>query len=360
MQSLISVENILKKPLKEERITPVEAVELYRKVDFFELGKAAMALREVKKPGRKVSFIIDRNINYTNVCLVRCKFCAFSRPQGHPETYTLGIPEILRKIEEAVSLGATQIMLQGGINPEIDLSYFEQIFSEIKSKFPQITLHSLTAPEVAYLSKVTGLSLKETLLRLKRAGLDSLPGGGAEILVDEVRKKISPKKISSAEWLEVHKMAHQLGMVSTATMVIGHVESFEDRVAHLEKIRSLQDKTKGFISFIPWIFQAGNTELKIRKTSYFDYLKTVAISRLFLDNFENIQGSWLTVGKEIGQLSLFFGANDLGSIMLEENVVRSTGYQPPEMGVEEMINLIGKAGFLPYQRDTYFRAIKEF
>ncbi len=357
---MISVKDILIKPLQGERITPVEAVELYRQANFFELGKAAMAFREVKKPGKKVSFIIDRNINYTNVCQIRCKFCAFSRPQGHPESYTLSLSEVLEKIKEAVSLGASQIMLQGGINPDLNLDYFERLFSEIRLKFPNLTLHSLTAPEVAYLSKVSGLSLRETLLRLRKAGLDSLPGGGAEILVDEVRKKISPKKISSAEWLKVHEEAHQLGMVSTATMVIGHVESFEDRVAHLEKIRNLQDRTGGFISFIPWIFHAGKTELKSNKTSYFDYLRTVAISRLFLDNFENIQGSWLTVGKEIGQLSLFFGSNDLGSIMLEENVVRSTGYQPPDMGVEEMVNLIRKAGFIPYQRDTNFNVIKEF
>ncbi len=355
-----SVEDILKKPLEGKRITSSEAVELYRRADFLELGKAAQAFREVKRPGKKVSFIIDRNINYTNVCLVRCKFCAFSRSVGHPEGYTLSVSEVLRKVEEAVSFGATQIMLQGGINPEIKLSYFEQLFSEIKSRFSQITLHSLTAPEIAYLSKVSGLSLRETLLRLRKAGLDSLPGGGAEVLVDEVRKEVSPKKISSAEWLKVHEEAHRLGMVSTATMVIGHIESFEDRIAHLEKIRSLQDRTKGFISFIPWIFHAGKTELKKGKTSYFDYLKTVAISRLFLDNFDNIQGSWLTVGKEIGQLSLFFGANDLGSIMLEENVVRSTGYQPPDMEVGEMINLIRKAGFLPYQRDTNFKVLKEF
>jgi cyclic dehypoxanthinyl futalosine synthase len=360
MQSVSLLKKILQKPFQGKRVAPLEAVELFRQDDFIEIGKVAFSFRKLKKPGMKVSFIIDRNINYTNVCMVRCKFCAFSRPKGHPESYTLSIPEILRKVEEAVLLGATQIMLQGGINSDLSIEYFEELFSSIKVKFPHLTLHSLTAPEIVCLSKISGLTYREVLIRLKEVGLDSLPGGGAEILVDRVRESISPRKISSEKWLKVHEEAHKLGMVSTATMVIGHVETFEDRVSHLEKVRSLQDKTGGFISFIPWIFHSGRTELKRRETSSFDYLKTLAISRLYLDNIENIQGSWLTVGREVGQLSLFFGANDLGSIMLEENVVRATGYKSPQMTVEEMVDLIKKAGFSPFQRDTKFNMLREF
>jgi cyclic dehypoxanthinyl futalosine synthase len=360
MQSLSFHKKILEKPLSGERITSEEALELFRRGDFMEIGGAAFLFRKIKKPEMKVSFIIDRNINYTNVCIVRCKFCAFSRPKEHPESYALSISEILEKVEEAVSLGATQIMLQGGINPELSIEYFEELFSSIKERFPSVALHSLTAPEIVYLSSLSGLSYKEVLIRLRNAGLDSLPGGGAEILVDRVREEVSPRKISSEEWLKVHEEAHKLGMVSTATMVIGHVETFEDRVSHLEKIRKLQDKTGGFISFIPWIFHSGKTELKRGKTSSFDYLKTLSISRLYLDNVENVQGSWLTVGKEVGQLSLFFGANDLGSIMLEENVVRATGYKSPQMKVEEMVDLIKKAGFSPFQRDTKFNVVREY
>lgn len=360
MRGLNFPKEILEKPLFGKRITFEEALELFHRGDFMEIGRAAFLFRKMKKPGMKVSFIIDRNINYTNVCIVRCKFCAFSRPQEHPESYTLSISEVLKKVEEAVSLGATQIMLQGGINPELSIEYFEELFSSIKERFPQVTLHSLTAPEVVHLSSVCNLSYREVLIRLRNAGLDSLPGGGAEILVDRVRGEISPRKISSEEWLKVHEEAHKLGMASTATMVIGHVETFKDRVSHLERVRTLQDRTGGFISFIPWTFHSGKTELEREKTSSFDYLKTLSISRLYLDNIENIQGSWLTVGKEVGQLSLFFGANDLGSIMLEENVVRATGYKTPQMGEEEMVDLIKKAGFSPFQRDTKFNVVREY
>ena len=355
-----SVASVVEKALSGERIAPKEALVLFEEGDFLELGQAAFLARMQKVPEKEVTFIIDRNINYTNICLIRCKFCAFSCSPGDPRGYVLSLSEILKRVEEAVSKGANQVMLQGGINPELKLDYFETVFSEIKRKFSQVTLHSLTAPEIEYLSRSSGLSFREVLKRLQEAGLSSLPGGGAEVLVDRVRASISPRKTSSSTWLKIHEEAHKLGMKTTATMVIGHKETFEDRVEHLFKLRELQDKTGGFISFIPWIYHSGRTALGGRETSSFDYLKTVAISRLFLDNFRNIQGSWLTVGKEVGQLSLFFGANDLGSIMLEENVVKATGYEFSGMSEKEMVDLIRRAGFKPVQRNTFFELLKVY
>lgn len=331
---------------------------LFADAGLLELGEAADAVRRQKHPEEIVTFLIDRNINYTNICRNQCSFCAFYRPKGHPEAYVLSGEEIEKKIQETVQLSGTQVMLQGGINPDLTIEYYTKMFSGIKDKF-NIRIHSLSPPEIAYIAESSGMTLAETLQELMNAGLDSLPGGGAEVLVDRVRQKISPKKISASQWLEVMEEAHRLNLRTTATMMFGTVETVEERILHLQKIRDLQDKTGGFMSFIPWTFQPGNTPLGGKPASSLEYLRTLAISRLFLDNFSNVQGSWVTQGKDIGQLCLSFGANDLGSIMIEENVVRAAGISH-RFTVEEMVALIQKAGKVPAQRDTEFNILRVF
>lgn len=354
----MSTKKILNEAIEGKRLSFKEAVLLLRDSDLLELAEAADAICQKKNPERKVTFLIDRNINYTNVCKNQCYFCAFYRPKGHPDSYVLTQEEIERKISEAIELSATQVMLQGGINPDLGLDYYIKMFSEIKKKFP-IKIHSLSPPEIIHIAESEGISISEALRLLIDAGLDSLPGGGAEILVDRVRQRISPRKISSLKWLEVMEEAHKLGLKSTATMMIGTVETIEDRITHLQKLRDLQDKTGGFTSFIPWSFQPGNTSLGGKPVSSIEYLRTLAISRIFLDNFKNIQGSWVTQGKEIGQICLSFGANDLGSIMIEENVVRAAGVSY-SMSTEEMVDLIRKAGKIPAQRDNEFNILKVY
>jgi cyclic dehypoxanthinyl futalosine synthase len=334
------------------RLSPEEALLLLEEADFLELGRVAARLAW-RRYGRRVTFIIDRNINYTNICTSRCRFCAFYRGETDPDAYLLSRDEILARIEEAQAMGATQIMLQGGLHPRLRIEYFESLLSAIKERF-EITIHSFSPPEISHLAAVSGITLAETLERLRQAGLDSLPGGGAEILVNEVRQRISPGKISADRWLEVMRTAHAVGLKSTATMMMGCGETLADRVRHFAVLRDLQDQTGGFRAFIAWTFQPGNTQLGGEKISSLDYLKTLAVSRLFLDNFAHIQGSWLTQGKRIGQLSLLFGADDLGSIMLEENVVRAAGVTNA-MTREEMIRLIRAAGREPALRDTTYR-----
>jgi len=324
-----------------------------------QLFKFADRVRE-RINGNTCTFIIDRNINYTNVCEVRCSFCAFSRDENDKDAYTLSLEEILSKVSEAKEFGATQVMIQGGLNRKTGLSYITKVFESIKKNFPKITIHSLSAPEIEFLSRLEGLSFRETLKILKEAGLSSLPGGGAEILVDDVRQVVSPKKTRTDVWLKIHEEAHKLGLPSTATMVIGHKENIKDRITHLLKIRDLQDKTGGFMSFIPWVYYPGKTKLGGRKTTAADYLKTLSLARLFLDNIKHIQASWLTVGKAVGQIALQAGADDLGSLMLEENVVRSTGHQVVSMKIEEMVHLIKSAGRKPAQRSTDFSIIRVF
>lgn len=353
----MNVSIIIEKTVKE-RITSDEAVFLFKEADLLELANAADTLCKIKHPEGIATFQIDRNINYTNVCRNECLFCAFYRPKGHPEAYVLTQDEINKKIEETIELSGTQVMLQGGLNPDLKLDFYTNMFKEIKKNY-NIRIHSLSPPEIAYLAETSGLSIQETLKELISAGLDSLPGGGAEILVDHVRQRISPKKIMSQQWLEVMETAHSLGLKTTATMMIGTVESIEDRIEHLRKIRDLQDKTNGFISFIPWTFQPGNTKLGGKSVSSFEYLKMLSISRLFLDNFTNIQGSWVTQGKDIGQMCLHFGANDLGSIMIEENVVKAAGVSY-KMTVDEMVELIKNAGKTPALRDTEFNILNVF
>ena len=339
------------------RTSKNEGINLINSSNLLTLGQMANDIR-INKFGNVTTFIIDRNINYTNICQNECDFCAFFRRKNQKSAYLLSHDEIIEKVREAVESGATQVMIQGGLNPELRLEYYERILRLIKSQF-DITIHSFTATEIQYFANLEGISILETLKRLKEAGLDSLPGGGAEILVDEVRKKISPKKISSYDWINVMKTAHSIGMKSTATMVIGFGETIEQRIEHMEKIRNLQDETGGFRAFIMWSFQPGNTKLGGEKVSSWDYMKTLAFSRIYFDNIDHIQGSWVTQGERIGQLTLGFGADDLGSIMLEENVVRAAGTSY-EMSIKKMIGLIKATGNIPAQRNTEYEILKTF
>ena len=339
------------------RLTSDEALKIFAGGDLLELGKKADAIRK-KKFGDVVTFIIDRNINYTNVCKNECKFCAFFRKKNRRGAYLLSHEEILQKVRETVEAGGTQLMIQGGLHPDLDLSYYEEMLRLIKKNF-DITIHSFTATEIQHFANVAGLSILETLKRLQAAGLDSLPGGGAEILVDDIRKKISPKKIMTDDWLNVMRLAHSIGMKSTATMVIGFGETLEQRLEHMEKIRALQDETGGFRAFITWTYQPLNTALGGEKVSAQDYMKTLSMTRIFLDNVDHIQGSWVTQGERIGQLTLAFGADDLGSIMLEENVVRAAGTSF-EMSTRKMVELIRAAGKIPAQRNTRYEVLKKF
>jgi cyclic dehypoxanthinyl futalosine synthase len=348
-------QNLLNNIVDGQRMQDEEFLGLYQHGDLFAIAQAATRVREKRFPNNIVSFIIDRNINYTNVCSCACKFCAFYRSPEADDAYIIDQATLFAKVEEALALGATQLMIQGGLNESLRIEFYEDMFRSIKSRY-EITIHSLTAPEIVFIARQSGLSLRETLQRLQAAGLDSLPGGGAEVLHDEVRSQISPNKIKSAQWLEVMKTAHAIGMPSTATMMMGSVDRLEHRLYHLRKIRELQDETGGFRAFIAWTYQPGNNELLGRKISSLEYLRFLALSRLYLDNIDHIQGSWVTQGKRVGQLTLFFGADDLGSIMIEENVVRSAGLTY-KMKKEEMIDLICATGKIPAQRDTQYNIL---
>ncbi len=345
-----------------KRLTRQEALQLYNYEPLHRLGPEANRLRQAIHSDKVVTFIIDRNINYTNVCINRCKFCAFYRDKDSPEAYLLGLDEIFKKIEETIALGGTQILLQGGINPELDLDYYCGLLRDIKTHFT-INIHGLSPTEVVYLSKRHSLSIKQTLQRLREAGLDSIPGGGAEILSDRVRLKISPNKILTSQWLEVMETAHNLGMKTTATMMFGSIETPEEVIDHLEHIRSLQDRTGGFTAFIPWSFQPYNTQLsreqEVFPATAVDYLRVLSLSRLYLDNVPNIQASWVTQGLKLAQVALLYGANDMGSTMIEENVVRAAGVSY-RVSLEEIVDTIKKAGFRPVQRDTYYNHVRAF
>ena len=339
-------------------ISAQEALNLLKHEDILVLGKMADKIRQQKHPDNVVSFVVDRNINYTNICTSECKFCAFYRKEENSDTYVLSNEVIMEKIKETIEAGGTQIMLQGGLNPNLRLGYYVDLLKMIKSKY-NITIHSFSPAEIVHIAKQENMSVKAVLLSLHEAGLDSLPGGGAEILVDEIRYKISPKKITADQWLNVMEEAHKIGMKSTATMVIGFGETLEQRIEHMQKIKELQEKTGGFRAFITWTFQPGNTELGGKKTNAWEYLRTLAVTRIYLDNIEHIQGSWVTQGQETGQITLAFGANDLGSIMLEENVVRAAG-TAYEMSINKMVNLITASVKIPAQRDTEYNIIKKF
>lgn len=340
------------------RYTEKQGIEMLTSGDPIALGREANAIRE-KLFGNTVTFIVDRNINYTNVCKNECKFCAFFRRKESKDAYLLTIEEILQKVQETVDAGGTQVMIQGGLYPDLGLEYYENMLRSIREKFPSIVIHSFTATEIQYFAQQAGISIEDCLKRLQYAGLSSLPGGGAEILVDEVRKRVSPKKIMTEDWLHVMETAHKIGMESTATMVIGFGETMAQRIEHMEKIRQLQDKTGGFRAFISWTFQPGNTELGGEKTSGWDYMRNLAVSRLYMDNIPHIQGSWVTQGERIGQLTLGFGGDDLGSIMLEENVVRAAG-TAYEMSINKMVDMIKGAGREAAQRDTRYNIIRRF
>ncbi|WP_456455911.1 cyclic dehypoxanthinyl futalosine synthase [Thermovibrio sp.] len=351
---------VIDKVLAGERITEEEALRLFKESELLELGQLANFVRNRKHPDRIVTFVIDRNINYTNICTCRCKFCAFYREPGSKEGYVIDRETLRKKIEETIELGGTSILIQGGLNPELGIEYYEELLSYIKENFPQIHIHGFSAPEIVHISRVSGLTVKEVIERLKKAGLGSIPGGGAEILVDRVRSKIAPNKVKTKEWLEVHETAHNLGLRTTATMMFGSLDTDEDIVEHLKVLRELQDKTGGFTAFIPWSYQPDNTQLgKLikEKASGERYLRVLALSRIYLDNFDNIQASWVTQGGKLAQVALKFGANDFGSLMIEENVVAAAGVKF-RMPLEEIIRLIRDAGYTPVQRDTLYRKVR--
>lgn len=340
------------------RLSDEEALALLRSADLLTLGELADARRQVAVPGRRVTYIVDRNINYTNVCVSGCRFCAFYRSPGSPDAYVLSTEEIVRKARETVDMGGTGVMLQGGLHPDLDVTYFENLFRTLKREVPDLDIHSLSPPEIVFMARLGHLHVRAVLERLRDAGLDSLPGGGAEILVDRVRREVAPGKATADEWVEVMRQAHLLGMGTTATMMFGSVETLEDRVEHLRRVRELQDETGGFRAFIPWTFQETNTALEGRglRATGVDYLAMLAVSRLYLDNVTNIQASWVTQGLKVGQVALRFGANDLGSTMIEENVVRSAGVSFTA-GREDLERVIRAAGFEPVQRRSDYSEV---
>jgi cyclic dehypoxanthinyl futalosine synthase len=338
-------------------LTPQEALDLFNSDDLIGIGMAANEVRRAKTDPRVATYQIDRNINYTNFCTEYCSFCAFYRPPGSKEGYIQPLETIYEKIEEMLKLGGTGVLLQGGLHPDLKIDWYENMLRSIHERFPQVHLHCFSAPEILCIAEVSGLSIRETIIRLRDAGLQSIPGGGAEILDDEVRHRIARLKCKSEEWEAVHREAHKLGMRTTATMMFGCGEEYRHRVNHFERLRRIQEDSGGFTSFIPWIFAPENTPLgkKVPETTAFDYLKTLAISRLYLDNIDHIQSSWLTPGIKICQVGLQFGADDVGSILIEENVVYAAGVRN-RTNEEELRRIISDAGYMPVQRDTLYRS----
>jgi cyclic dehypoxanthinyl futalosine synthase len=349
------IKPILVKAAQGGRLSCADGIALLASNDLLALGQAADQVRRRIHPQQIVTYIIDRNINYTNICCCACRFCAFWRRADHPLAYVLSREELFAKIEETIEAGGTAVMLQGGLNPALGLDYYVDLFRSIKQHYP-IHLHSLSPPEIVHIAAISRLTPRAVLGELQKAGLDSLPGGGAEILDERVRKLISPAKISWEEWMGVMDEAHRIGMKTTATMMFGHVETHGERIMHLIRVREQQDRTGGFTAFIPWTFQPVNTKLGGVTAGGVDYLKTVAVSRLMLDNVPNIQASWVTQGAKMAQVALFFGANDFGSLMLEENVVRAAGVNF-RIPLAEIIHCIQDAGYAPVKRDTLYNAI---
>lgn len=364
------------------RISKKEALTLLKNPDLLELGQQADGIREKLHHGKTGTFIVDRNINYTNICINKCTFCAFWRDKEDKDSYILSEDELFKKVEETINFGGTQILIQGGLHPDFNIEYYISLLRSIKSRF-DINVHGFSPPEICYIADKSDLTIKEALKILKGAGLDSIPGGGAEILSDRVREILSPRKIKSSSWLKVMEEAHRLGMRTTATMMFGSIEKPEDIIEHLDAIRNLQDRTGGFTAFIPWTFQPGNTELEKKRSAFsvqcsatknaqrltpnaqrysataVEYLRVLALSRIYLDNLKNIQVSWVTQGLKIAEVALRFGANDFGSTMIEENVVASAGVSY-RVSKEDIIRAIKNAGFTPAQRDTYYNIIKRF
>ncbi len=357
-----SLDELLQKVWDGKRIDAIEAAWLYR-LPLEELGALADRRRQLAKAaaydGRGnevVTYIVDRNVNYTNVCNVYCKFCAFYRVEKDDDAYVITHEEMDRKIEETIALGGTQILMQGGHHPKLSMQWYLDLLSHIREKFPQINIHGFSPSEFIHFRDVFQMPLEEIIQKFRAAGLGSIPGGGGEILVDRVRQRIAPLKAMSDDWLSVMDVAHKLGLASTATMMFGHVETVEDRTEHLERIRAQQDKTGGFTAFIAWTFQAENTKLRAPTVGAAEYLRMQALSRIYLDNVPNIQSSWVTQGQEIGQIALKYGANDLGSIMIEENVVSQAG-TTFRMGVADMQRLIRDLGYEPRQRDNWYKLL---
>jgi len=353
----IMIERIAQKVRDGGRVDAAEAVALYRHAPTHLLGSLADGIRARKHPDRIVTYIIDRNVNYTNICVARCNFCAFYRPVGDSEGYVLGFEEILRKIDETIAVGGNQLLLQGGHNPDLPIQWYEDLFRAVKARYPEFKLHALSPPEVLHISRINGLSTTAVIDRLVAAGLDSIPGGGAEILVDRVRKLLNCyTKASSDEWLEIMGQAHRAGLRTTATMMYGTVETDEERIEHMMRLRDLQDETGGFTAFITWSYQPEHTEHGGYEATGVDYLRTLALSRIILDNFDNLQASWVTQGGKVGQLSLAFGANDMGSVMIEENVVRAAGasYCMDEV---EIVENVEDAGFVPKRRNMHYEIL---
>lgn len=351
-------ESLLEKVLDGQVLTRPEAVRLYREADLWSLGKTADILRRRVCDPSVVTFLIDRCINYTNVCNIRCKFCAFATGVGDPNAYVMTPDEAVKKVDEAVAMGATQILLQGGHHPGLKLDWYLGLLSTIKRKNPDVTLHAFSPPELIHFSKLFRMDVRDLLMKFREAGMDSMPGGGAEILSDRARSLTSPGKATTSEWLGVMRTLHGLGMKSTATMMFGHVETLEERVEHIFLIRELQEETKGFLGFIPWLYQPGHEVLGLPAAGGQTYLRTLALCRIILnDVLPNLQASWVTPGQKVGQLGLAFGANDFGSIMLEENVVAATGLHY-DMHLDEMKRLIRGMGYEPRQRTTTYQYIQ--
>jgi cyclic dehypoxanthinyl futalosine synthase len=353
---------ILAKALDGERISDDEAVSLLRSRDLVAVGRAADELRGRKTDPARITFIVDRNVNYTNICVTDCDFCAFyRRPGDRTEGYLLPKPVIFKKIEETLAIGGTGLLMQGGHHPDLAIDYYEDLFRSIKARY-RVHLHALSPPEIQHIARRSRLTIWETISRLRDAGLDSIPGGGGEVLVDRVRDVIAPKKTTTDEWLDVMRHAHRLGMSTTATMMYGHVETLEERVEHMRRIRDLQDETHGFRAFISWTFQndgnrlAGKVTAEDMPTS-FDYLLTQALSRIYLDNVDHIQSSWVTQGMKVGQVALRFGADDLGSVMIEENVVSAAG-TTHRATTDDFVRAIRALGKVPVQRDTLYRTVR--
>ena len=348
----------------KKRLSKEDALDLIKNASLLDLAKMASAKKDELHKEKLTTFIVDRNINYTNVCWVDCKFCAFYRHKKDNDSYVLKFDEIDEKIEELLAIGGTQILFQGGVHPNLKIDYYEELVNHIHTKYPQITIHGFSSIEIDFIAKVSKISILEVLKRLQAKGLSSIPGAGAEILSDRVRDIIAPKKMDTQEWLEVHRLAHSIEMKTTATMMFGTVETDEEIIEHWDLIRKLQDETGGFRAFIMWSFQGENTKLmeehpQIKPQSSNRYLRLLAVSRLYLDNFKNLQSSWVTQGSYIGQMALKFGANDLGSTMMEENVVKAAGASN-RMNQDEMIRLIKDIGEIPAKRDTAYNILERF
>ncbi len=355
---MTSLKKIILNVQSFERLHREDALILFHEADLMVLADLANRKRNMLHQQSFVSFVIDRNINYTNVCMSECRFCAFYRSVDDSEAYIISEKSLHSKITETIALGGTQLLLQGGMHPELELDYYLNLLKYIKGNF-SIHIHGFSPPEIFYIARKTGMSIRKVVEALVKAGLDSIPGGGAEILVDEVREKLSPNKCKADQWLEVMRVAHKTGLKSTATMMFGHIETPEQLIEHLIKIRDLQDETNGFTAFIPWTFQPDNTQIHVSVATAAEYLRVLALSRLVLDNVMNIQASWVTQGAKIAQVALAFGANDFGSTMIEENVVAAAGvnYRLPK---EEIVRLITDAGYTAVQRDCFYNRIHKY